>query len=126
MLTEVISNMTSSLQKLNLSWNGFSSVNFEKLVTKIAECSVCSTLQELILDWSTNFDSDKSVRKFAEILAIAPVLKKCNIVDSSVKVEVQYATVGIKGSLVIWKIDEDGQIIGEQEIFRRETDKVED
>ena len=44
MLTEVISNMTSSLQILNLKWNIFSSVSFEKLVTKIAECGVCSTL----------------------------------------------------------------------------------
>ena len=44
MLTEVISNMTSSLQTLDLSSNRFSSVSFEKLVTKIAKCGVCSTL----------------------------------------------------------------------------------
>lgn len=44
MLTEVISNKTSSLQTLNLARNRFSSVSFEKLVTKIAECGVCSTL----------------------------------------------------------------------------------
>ena len=44
MLTEVISKMTSSLQKLDLRRNFFSSVSFEKLVTKIAELGVCSTL----------------------------------------------------------------------------------
>ena len=44
MLTEVISKMTSSLQVLRLSVNKFSSVSFEKLVTKIAECGVLSTL----------------------------------------------------------------------------------
>ena len=44
MLTEVISNMTSSLKKLHLDSNYFSSESFDKLVTKIAECGVCSTL----------------------------------------------------------------------------------
>ena len=44
MLTEVISNMTSSLQELHIQDNRFSSVSFEKLVTKIAKCGVCSTL----------------------------------------------------------------------------------
>ena len=44
MLTEVISKMTSSLQILTLEENHFSSVSFEKLVTKITECGVCSTL----------------------------------------------------------------------------------
>ena len=78
MLGEVISNQTSCLQILQLGCNNFSSVNTEKLLTKIAECGVCSTLKKLNLD-SANFDSDESVRKLADILAIAPNLTKCDI-----------------------------------------------
>ena len=81
MLTEVISKMKSSLQVLDLEYNGFSSVSFEKLVTKISESGVCSTLNKLLLNRSTNFDSDQSVRKFADILAIAPVLNLCEFAE---------------------------------------------
>ena len=129
MLAEVISNMTSSLQRLTLDYNEFSSVSFEKLVTKIAECGVCSTLKVLDLHRSANFDSDESIKKFADILAIAPVLKVCNFRQQrgnrKVKVEVQYATEERKGAIVIQEIwvDGDGYIIGEQEIYRRETKK---
>ena len=49
-------------------------MSFEKLVTKIEECGICSTLKELNLHGSANFDSDQTLRKFADILAIAPVL----------------------------------------------------
>ena len=105
MLTEVISKMTSSLQELNLGKNNFSSVSFERLVTKIAECGVCSTLQKLKLNVSANFDSDESVKKFAEILAIAPVLKECDLYQQQgnrkVKIEVLYATEGSMGAIVI-------------------------
>ena len=62
MLTEVISNQTSSLQILNLGQNMFSSLNTEKITTRIAECGICSTLKELYLNKSANFDSDASVR----------------------------------------------------------------
>ena len=67
---------------------------------------------------SVNFDSNKSVRKFADILAIAPVLKKCDFRgqqgNKKVKVEVKYSFKKKKGAIVIWEIDDDGQIIGEQ------------
>ena len=79
MLTEIISNQTSCLKYLNLETSKFSSVQTEKLLIRIEECGVCSTLQNLNLEYSTNFDSDNSVRKLAGILAIAPVLKECNI-----------------------------------------------
>ena len=79
MLTEVISNQKSSLKILNLKENYFSKVNTEKLLTIIADSGVCSTLKEIYLSSSTNFDSDESVRKLADILATAPVLKKCDI-----------------------------------------------
>ena len=64
----------------------------------IAECGVCSTLKELNLLYSTNFDSDESVRKLADILATASVLKKCDISgqrgNREIKIEVEYATDG--------------------------------
>ena len=92
MLTKVISNMTSSLIKLNLYHNNYSSVSFEKLVTKIAELGDSSTLLMLDLQASANFESDESVRKFAEILAIVPYLIYCDIMfqngNRKVKVEV--------------------------------------
>ena len=78
MLTEVISKQTSSLQVLNPSRNLFKSVSAEKLLTIIAECGVCSTLKEILLS-QANFDSIESVRKLADIVATAPVLKKCDI-----------------------------------------------
>ena len=74
MLTEIISNQTSFLQTLYLDGNYFSSVSTEKLLTRIAECGVCSTLQELLLRSVVNFGSDESYKKLADILAIAPVL----------------------------------------------------
>ena len=49
MLTEVISNQTSSLQILNLNKNPFNDISTAKLLTTIAECGVCSTLKELSL-----------------------------------------------------------------------------
>ena len=79
MLADIISNQKSSLQTLNLNENCFSSVQTEKLLTRIEECGVWRNLKELGLALSANFDSDESVRKFADILAIAPVLKECNI-----------------------------------------------
>ena len=44
MLTEVISKMASSLQIFIFALNFLSGASFDKLVTKIAECSVCSTI----------------------------------------------------------------------------------
>ena len=79
MLAEIISNQASCLHTLNLNENCFSSLQTEKLLTRIAECGVCRNLEELGLESSTNFDLDESVRKFADILAIAPVLKECDI-----------------------------------------------
>ena len=49
MLTEVISNQTSSLQILNLNKNPFNDISTAKLLTTIKECGVCSTLKELSL-----------------------------------------------------------------------------
>ena len=57
----------------------FSGASFEKIITKIAECGVCSTLEELDLRTSANFSEEKSVKSFADILAIAPFLKMCDI-----------------------------------------------
>ena len=123
MLTQVISNQTSSLQNLDLYNNSFSSVSTEKLLTRIAECGVCSTLQELNLNGSANFYSDKTVRKFADILATAPDLKKCSISyqegNRKVKIKVEYATEERMGAIVIKDRNNN------QEIHRRETDKQE-
>ena len=79
MLTDFISNQSSYLNILNLDWNYFSIASTEKLLTRIAECGVCTCLKEFNLIGSANFDSDESVRKLADILAITPILKKCNI-----------------------------------------------
>ena len=74
MLTEVISKQTSSLEVLNLSENRFSSASTEKLLTRIGECGVLSTLKILDLYYGVDFESMESVKKFADILATAPVL----------------------------------------------------
>ena len=74
MLTEVISKQISSLQILVLSDNNFSYNSTEKLLKGIIECGICSTLKELNLDNSVNFDSGNSQVYFAKILAKAPVL----------------------------------------------------
>ena len=72
-------------------------------MTMIADCGVCSTLKELNLQNYVTFHSDVSVRKFADILATAPVLKKCDISGNwnqgkrrrrKIKVEVKHATEG--------------------------------
>ena len=105
MLTEVISNQTSSLKTLNLNSNDYSSVSTEKILTRIAECGVCSTLKVLNLQKSTNLDSDESVRKLADILAIAPVLEKCYVTgqkgERKVSIEVEYMTEGRMGNIVM-------------------------
>ena len=92
MLAEVMSNQTPCLHNLNLRGNSFSSAITEKLLTRIVECGLLSTLKELDLAWSINFDSDESVRKLAYILAIAPNLTGCDIEfqlgDRNVLVEV--------------------------------------
>ena len=59
MLMEVISNQTSQLQILNLNSNWFSATSTEKLLTRIKECGVCSTLKELNLE-GANFTSQES------------------------------------------------------------------
>ena len=79
MLTELISKQTSCLQVLNLGNNGFRDAIFEKLLTGIAECGVCSTLKELDLSKASLLSSKKVREKIADILATAPVLQKCNI-----------------------------------------------
>ena len=81
MLTEVISNQSPNLKILYLDKSQFSSSSTEKLLTKIAECDLCSSLEEIYLNETANFDSDISVEKFADILAIAPELKKFDIRD---------------------------------------------
>ena len=45
--------------------NSFTKVSFAKVMTKIVECGVLSTLKELILWASTNFEAEESVEKFA-------------------------------------------------------------
>ena len=66
MLVEVISKQSSCLQTLNLFLNEFSGVSTEKIVSKIADCGVCGTLEELNFELhAACFDSDESVRKLA-------------------------------------------------------------
>ena len=118
MLTQVIINQTSSLQILNLGQNQFSSVDSEKLLTRMIECGVCSTLKVLNLYESIEFNK-QSISKFADIIATAPVLKECNISPSMVRVQVEYASEEKMGAIVIkdWS--------DYHEIHRRETDKKE-
>ena len=129
MLTQLISNQTSSLQILNLNSNYFSEVNTEKLLSRIAECGVCSTLKELNLWESANLDSDESLRKLAKIFATAPVLKSCNIYSSfsrMIGIKVQYATEGSMGTIAINKrVLKPGNYEDWKNITRRETDKQE-
>ena len=70
---------------------------------------------------SVNFDSDESVRKLADILAIAPNLTKCDISGQQgsrrVNVAVEYVEEGRMGAVVV-KARETGQ-----EIHRSETAK---
>ena len=61
MLNEIISKQVSSLQVLDLKRNSFSKVHFAKVMTRIVECGVCSTLKELILWSSTNFEAEESM-----------------------------------------------------------------
>ena len=79
MLAQVISNQQPLLHTLYLDANWFSSANTEKLLTRILECGVLSTLKELDLYESADFSSDESVRKLGYILSIAPNLTKCDI-----------------------------------------------
>ena len=112
MLSEVISKQISSLEILNLSDIRFSSNYIEKLLTPIAECGSCSTLKELILENVIICDSsdacNQSLIKLADILAINPVLKKCDFrnrgvnLDRRVRVTVEYATEGKMGTIKIW------------------------
>ena len=76
MLFKIISKYASSLQVLNLSLNNFTSASTEKLLTRITECGVLSTLKILKLYHSATFKSRslESVKKIADILATAPVL----------------------------------------------------
>ena len=121
MLAEVMSNQTPCLHILELSGNYFSSATTEKLLTRIVECGVLSCLKELGLYASANFDSDESVRKVADILALSPNLTKCDISrqrgNREVVVEVKYACEGRMGAVVI-KHRRTGQ-----EIYRSETAK---
>ena len=72
----------------------------------IAECGVCSTLKELHLNNSTNFESVESAMKFADILASATFLKKCDISHQSsgkghIGVFVEYANDYEKGLIKV-------------------------
>ena len=91
-------------------------------MTRVAELSICSNIS--ILNFSEfDFDSDESVRKLADVLAIAPVLKECNISyqesNRKIYVEVNYSNEESMGAIVIFDTSTN------QEIYRRETYKQE-
>ena len=70
-------------------------------MTRIVECGVLSTLKELILRDSTNFEAEESLEKFAYILAIAPILIKVDISSQTkLRVKVEYATEGSMGAII--------------------------
>ena len=120
-MMDVIGKQAQSLQELRLSGMYLSSVNTEKFLTRFIECGVCNYLQTLILEWSTNFDSDESAAKLADILAIAPNLQECDIRQQQgnriIKVVIEYATEERMGSIII----KDRET--KAEIHRREIDK---
>ena len=64
-----------------------------------------------------------SLKKISDILAIAPVLKYCNIKSSysykKIKFEVEYKTEEKKGSIKVFEIE----LFGSNVIHTRETDK---
>ena len=65
------------------------------ILTRIADWGYSSPLKELDLD-SLSFDSDVSVRCFADILAKTPNLRICNITNQGgnrkVRVLINYAS----------------------------------
>ena len=65
------------------------------------------------------------MKNLADILATAPVLKKCDISNPSsgfpTKVYVSYATEGIMGTIVLNVCNYSGSVI--RELHRRETNK---
>ena len=65
MLSEIIRKQVSSLRRLNLSRDNFSNRSTKMLLTTIAEGGVCSTLEDIDMWASANFDSEESYTKFA-------------------------------------------------------------
>ena len=110
-LLEIIRKQTSSLEAFNFKDNGLSKDSTEKLLTTIADCGVLSTLEALDLSNTVSFDeftivSEVSVRKIADILAIAPVLKYCNIKGDhgrgKIRAEIEYKTEETMGTIKVF------------------------
>ena len=75
LLVELISKQ-SDLKQLNLSYNYFTSIATQAVLTTLANSSRLETFN---LEGSANFDSDEPVEKLAEILQSARYLKEINI-----------------------------------------------
>ena len=105
MLIHVISKQESSLQTLYLSGMRLSSANTEMLLTIIVESGACNTLQALIMERATNFDSHESVVKLADLLAISANLEECDFREQQgsreIKAEIEYASEGRTGYIII-------------------------
>ena len=61
MLADIITKQRSYLKILKLGENYFSSSGTEKILKKMAECGVFSSLEEIDLNKSAKFDSELSV-----------------------------------------------------------------
>ena len=71
---------------------------------------------------SANFSTQESVEKLADILVSARFFKGCSIMDQrgrKIKVEIEYATAEVMGSIVI------SDMKSNQVLCRRETIKKE-
>ena len=91
-------------------------------MTRLAECGVCNTLEQLYLRNAVDLSSNYSVEKLAEILSEAPKLTTCNIdlqLGGRVGVEVIYATIFQKGKIVF---TDHGQEFYIKETSKRETE----
>ena len=76
-------------------------------MTKITESNSFNSLKDLNLESTANFNSDESVRKFADLLATAPHFNYCNIENQQgnrkIRVVVEYAAGVCMGAVVIKK-----------------------
>ena len=104
--------MQSGLEHLIFDQNSLSQNVTQKVLTKIADSSVCNSIKSLTMSGSfgdgANFDSDISVEKLAHIIQQAPALAKLDIsgqlgFSRKIKVKVMYAYADAFG-----EVDQDG------------------